>query len=164
MPETLETAVSECTSRVLDTAAFISVWPWTEQDSDLPSPDMAATMEFHGPCQGRMIIRVSSAVLPTLAMNMLGDFDGDPASREKAMDALKEVLNMICGNVLTAWCGAEAVFDLSPPETMELDCTPAAAPQARALFVLEGTRGEVDVYWGETVPPLRPVAETESSA
>jgi CheY-specific phosphatase CheX len=163
MPESLETAVSVCTSRVLDTAAFISVWPWTEHDRDLPAPDIAATMEFRGPCQGRMIFRVSSEVLPTLAMNMLGDFNSDPGHREKALDALKEVLNMICGNVLTAWRGAEAAFNLSPPEMMDMDMTPVSAPQAQAMFVFEGTRGEVEVYWGETVPPLRRAADPVSS-
>jgi CheY-specific phosphatase CheX len=49
---------------------------------------------------------------------MLGEEPDDPNAIAKGADALKELLNVLCGNLLTAFAGEEPVFDLAVPETM----------------------------------------------
>ena len=52
---------------------------------------------------------------PELAANVLGLDEDDEKVEEKARDALKELLNVSCGNILTELAGTEPVFDLSVP-------------------------------------------------
>ncbi|MBU0508583.1 chemotaxis protein CheX [bacterium] len=116
MPDSLEQAVADSTIHVLETSAFMSVWQWSEEDGDLPPPNISATMTFEGARTGRITLRVASDILPALSRNMMGDFDEGEVAAETAQDALRETLNMICGNMLTAWYGSEPVFHLHPPE------------------------------------------------
>jgi CheY-specific phosphatase CheX len=143
MSDSLEAAVIEAAMHVFETAAFLTVWPATENDGELTPPDVAARMGFHGPTSGTLTLRVASSVLPLLAENMLGECEADMAL-EKGQDALRELLNMICGNVLTAWHGEQPVFDLSPPEILAETALNYAA-LATVPFCLEQTMAEVSV-------------------
>ena len=145
MADNLEQAVVDAAVHVFETAAFMSIFPATggAEGCDLTAPDVAARMGFRGPSTGTLTLRVASTLLPMLAENMLGESEGDDAL-EKGQDALRELLNMICGNVLTAWQGEELVFDLSPPEIL-----PEGAVSYTALatvpFCLEDTLAEVSL-------------------
>jgi hypothetical protein len=71
------------------------------------------TMDFRGPFRGRIVVRLFGNLLPTLTANMLGETQADdPALQE---DSLKEITNVICGNLLPLVAGDTAVFDLEPP-------------------------------------------------
>ncbi|HSW30469.1 MAG TPA: chemotaxis protein CheX [Longimicrobiales bacterium] len=75
----------------------------------------ACRVRFRGPMSGALEMEVFGNVLGELAANMMGR-DGPP---EPAVcrEALGEVANVVCGNVLPAVAGTHAVFDLSAPET-----------------------------------------------
>jgi CheY-specific phosphatase CheX len=45
----------------------------------------------------------------------------DDLVRERALDSLKEMLNVTCGQLLTSFAGEGPVFDLSIPAVAELD-------------------------------------------
>lgn len=75
-------------------------------------------VEFTGPFGGRMTLGVSYAMLPVLAANMLGLDEGTLPSDDQQDDALKELLNVICGNVLPALAGTESVFNVQAPRLM----------------------------------------------
>ena len=76
--------------------------------------DAAARVVFTGPMHGAIDVRVTKALLPRLTQNMLGEED----TQDEAdwADALGEVTNVICGNVLPQIAGPEAVFDLERPQ------------------------------------------------
>jgi CheY-specific phosphatase CheX len=152
--EPLKEAVIASTMHVLETSAFMSAWPCaeTEQPDQLPLPDIAASMTFRGHCRGRFTLRLSSALLPLLTENMLGEAEEAGAPGEKGRDALKELLNMICGNVLTAWQGDAPVFDLSPPEILDETAAPETAPGEIIHFVIEETRADVEITLLDAVP------------
>jgi CheY-specific phosphatase CheX len=143
MSDSLEQAVVEAATLVFETAAFMTIWPVTESDCELAPPDVAARMAFRGPSTGTLTLRVASSLLPMLAENMLGESDEDEAA-EKGQDALRELLNMICGNVLTAWQGEQTVFDLSPPEILAASAVSYTA-LATVPFCLEETLAEVSL-------------------
>jgi chemotaxis protein CheY-P-specific phosphatase CheC len=67
-----------------------------------------------------MLLAVPRPLCGVVAANMLGlEPDDDEAARVQD-DAVKELLNVTCGNVLTRLAGPEAVFNLSVPTTREL--------------------------------------------
>ncbi len=92
--------------------------------ADFPEPPIEASqvsMSFMGPINGRVVIAVDRDMCPELAANMLGLDADDPKAVLRGQDALKELLNVTCGNVLTKIAGDKPVFDLSVPEIHEMD-------------------------------------------
>jgi len=77
-----------------------------------------AKVGFSGPSAGRVLLAAEGQILPPLAANMLGLDEGEPSEAEQT-DALKELLNVICGNLLPEIAGAEAVFDVQAPEVLD---------------------------------------------
>jgi len=110
--------------------------------------DVAVSVEFRGPVIGRLIVRISSTLLPTIAANMLGEQGARQAPLQR--DAFGEIANVICGNVLPAICGAEAVFHLQAPYLSaaggDVSARPADEPQARVEIGLEQGRAEVSLF------------------
>ena len=80
----------------------------------------SAKVDFAGQFSGTLFVGVSQGILPALADNMLGTDKGS-ASVEDQHDALKELANIICGNLLPVIAGTQAVFNVHPPELCEGD-------------------------------------------
>lgn len=66
-----------------------------------------------------------------LAANLLGLEPGEGTVQVGAEDALREFLNVLCGQLVTTWYGTQDVFNLSIPEVTEaLDPPPPPDPTA----------------------------------
>ena len=146
MTQDLQEHLAVVAERVFDTAAFLSSYP--TQAGELSAVDpVGATITFRGPHTGRLSLFVERQLLDTLVLNMLGEPDDeDPA--ERCLDALKEVLNMICGNLLTMCYGEAAVFNLSPPEILTAADVSTGTPEedaVRVLLNLEETLAELTI-------------------
>jgi len=76
-----------------------------------------AVVSFSGPFSGCLFLSLSTEILPQLSANMLGEQGDSGAKMEQ--DALCEVANVICGNVLPAIYGFEPVFHLDAPRSVE---------------------------------------------
>jgi chemotaxis protein CheY-P-specific phosphatase CheC len=98
---------------------------------------MAAKMIFYGHSSGELHLRVSSVVIDQLVENMLGESVEGEEADAKRKDALKEILNMICGNFLTTWAGEDPVYELSPPEIIKLQTD--SPDEENAASVAEGS-------------------------
>ena len=62
---------------------------------------------------------VTQQTAQELTENMLGLDEGEAEiSSDDQADALKETINVICGNLLPAIAGKDAVFDIQPPEIL----------------------------------------------
>ena len=72
-------------------------------------------VEFSGPFRGSLLLSASSGMLEPLAANMLGLDEGISPSPEQQQDAFKELLNVICGNLLPAIASPREVFDVFEP-------------------------------------------------
>lgn len=91
---------------------------------ELPEPverNVKASMTYSGDMSGTFSIVVPDDVCPEIAANVLGTDQDDEIVTVQAGDALKEMLNVMCGNILTAIAGEEPVFDLSVPEVSDVD-------------------------------------------
>jgi len=104
-----------------------------------PRPPCGVRVDFAGPWGGSVVVRVAEAVLDAAAANMLGIPAAPDAPARR--DALGELANVICGNVLPAVAGRTAVFALQAPRWIgaaDAACAPADLRVARTLEVDEG--------------------------
>src|SRR5205814_545845 len=101
---------------------------------------LVAAVEFRGPFDGRLEVGVSDRLLPAVAASMLGQDEPPPAAEQQ--DALRELANVICGNLLPRLAGSEPVFLLDAPR---IDAAPATHPLA----------AETDISFDEGSATLR---------
>jgi chemotaxis protein CheY-P-specific phosphatase CheC len=87
--------------------------------------EAAVSVNFEGPFSGKLFLRIFGGLLPIIATNMLGD-DGIP-SKNLQYDALGEIANVICGNMLPQIAGSDHIFHVSAPEIVDdIDLPPIA--------------------------------------
>ncbi len=140
MNASLNDLVAKTASETLENLAFVFSFPKTE--SDAPPETAGAVLckiGFSGPFSGVLDMSITEGCLAELAANMLG-IDEEEISAEQKADAVKEVINVICGNLLPAVAGTRALFDLDAPETTD-ELTESIGrglqPAARAFLELE---------------------------
>ena len=126
-----------------ETLAFM----YSVHEQDAPSgPPVTAEVSFRGPVHGRLVLTVSDTMLPALGTNMLGGDDTQSASDEQQRDALKEVLNVICGNLLPILYNQYDVFDVQAPVIPAMP-TPHDVPiDGQARLSLDGGQVHVALY------------------
>jgi len=114
MDPTSENTLLQVAERTFEELAFLI--PLGDQEAVEQTPDrhIVASIHFRGPFSGTLFIAVPTTMLPELARNMLG-LDQDPPE-DKQLDAFKELLNVVCGNLLPELAGPQALFDVSPPQ------------------------------------------------
>jgi CheY-specific phosphatase CheX len=98
----------------------------TEEQEALPLV-AAASVRFFGPRSGRLELRTSAGVMQAISANMLG-LDA-AAAVPLQRDALGELGNVLCGNLVAAMTNGIGVFHLHPPRAMDgHELTDALAP------------------------------------
>ncbi len=130
------------TEETFQSLAFMFSMGPDESEPAGPLPAITAvSVAFAGPFGGRVLLGVCDEMLPSLAGNMLGLEDGQSATVEQQHDALKELVNVICGNLLPAIAGSTEVFHVHPPQVVQpkpaegegLDLSGASATAALTL-------------------------------
>ena len=115
MTEAADGRLAEVTADTLEKLAFLFATP---MDAPTPIDDARLTtvrVAFAGAFAGGVELSLSGPVLDELAVNMLGADDGEPIAPEARLDALKELVNVVCGNLLPILGGGEAVFNIQAP-------------------------------------------------
>ena len=134
------------TQSALETTAFLIAEPGAQAadadadadaDAAVPPPPFVATVAFEGARSGAFRIEFPARILPVLAANVLGE-DESP-SEETQRDALGELANIICGNVLPAFDPGGS-YSLAPPAVVKgppvaLDAGSRCAWRLRTLQV-----------------------------
>ena len=111
------------------------------------SLDAAVQVEFCGPFHGVLVLRLSNTLLPSIAANMLGEVE--IPSPEEQDDALGEIANVICGNVLPEIAGGRAIFQLSAPKRIEPSERPpvdGVSRRADVCFGVDQGRAEIALF------------------
>lgn len=88
----------------------------TEEQENAPLEAMVE-VGFRGHRSGRLLVAVYGGLLPSIALNMLGDDDAE-LSQEQLEDTLREIGNVICGNALPSLDGPDAEYHLDPPQVI----------------------------------------------
>lgn len=90
--------------------------------------EAAVSVEFKGPFSGNLLVKVCGELLPILTANMLGEEDVPPKSLQ--YDALGEIANVICGNLLPCIAGSKDFFHVGAPKMVKgTDLHPLAEVQ-----------------------------------
>jgi CheY-specific phosphatase CheX len=85
-------------------------------------PDMGSlsrvvvAVDFSGDGEGTLHVTLPDSMIATITSNMLGE-DG-PLPLEQQYEAVCELANIVCGNVLPRVAGERAVFDLATPRVI----------------------------------------------
>ncbi len=143
----------EIAGETLEQLAFIFSYP-DEMDPEAiwKETTTGCRVAFNGPQQGELLLNISTAALPELASNMLGLDEDDAPPEDQQLDALREALNVICGNLLPRIGGVDAVFDIQAPEIIDADAARGLvkeylnAPQGCASALLSLDDGECQLY------------------
>ncbi|MEZ4388585.1 MAG: chemotaxis protein CheX [Candidatus Krumholzibacteriia bacterium] len=121
MTEQMRDAVQETFVEVVEKLTFmfgeraaiadvaVGTEPWAE-----------ARMSFTGDVKGSLAVIVPQELQPEIASNILG-LDSELMARPEVLDdALREMLNVVCGHVIRTLAGPSCSFDLVTPENVVL--------------------------------------------
>jgi len=145
-----EQIIARVAQEVLETMAFALVLPG-EPETASDGPVVRSTVGFEGPFCGSVSLAVPEAVLPELAATMLGAEESGGPTPEQQSDALGELANVMCGNLVQALAGPEPVFRLDAPRVAT---EPETAPDpgvrtVAARVALENGWAELSLAWKE---------------
>ena len=153
MDNTLDETLFDVAEEVFEDLAFVLAMPddGSVEHDDCPDAHMlVAGIEFKGPFGGTLFLKVARELLPMLAANMLGLEDDRTPSPEEQDDAFRELLNVICGNLLPKIAGNEVVFDVGGAKCLEDNRMPedfeGQKPVGSARFDLEVGNAELALF------------------
>ena len=115
------TVLGEVTVEILERFAFLLGDP-AEPSAQPALPALAwlATMQYTGPRRGTIGLAATPALARAMAANLFGR-EPNEITDEEAADALKEFLNVTCGDYLHDLEGNEPIYDLSAPAVTPLE-------------------------------------------
>jgi len=119
MSDRMNNVISNVVIETIEKLVFMFASPYDPENSTGEDPGTGVSVSFKGPFSGTLGMKVSGEVLSEIAANMLGVDDEGEITIEDKKDALKETINIICGNILPAIAGKQAVFDIDAPEIIK---------------------------------------------
>jgi len=136
---TLNDALVATSVGVLEDLCFVCPDP---AEDAAPSSKDVLTVEvgFSGPVAGKLALCFLDVRRAEIASAMLGE-GPEPLSEGDIRDAMGEVANVICGQLLPRIGGKEAVFDLGAPTFVER----GAQAKTDAFVALAALGGRIEV-------------------
>lgn len=144
-----EPLLRQIAGQVLETMAFAMVMPRPESpDAPVPEsePAVCATVRFDGAATGTLSLTVPRAAVNELSANMLSQ---DDATEQQRLDAIGELANIICGNVLPTLLGQSAVFNLARPQVLAVGLDPAPDADLATVAPTTATRLDLEQGWAQ---------------
>jgi len=153
MRERINHILSRVTEEIFEKLAFMFSFPEegfeAEIESSAAGPPVVTEVFFKGPFSGRLVMSLSPRLLPELAGNMLGADDNETTTPDQRYDALKELINVICGNLLPEIAGKQAIFNVDTPKIIDPDGTAPAADETllgETGLLVEDEKCELRLY------------------
>lgn len=115
MNEKIDNIILKISAETIEKLVFMFASPYDPENSTEGDPDIGVRVSFTGPFSGTLGMKVSEELLSEITVNMLGVDDEDEITSEDQNDALKETLNILCGNILPVIGGKQAVFNIGAP-------------------------------------------------
>jgi chemotaxis protein CheY-P-specific phosphatase CheC len=131
-PSVQTPALAQIFSEVLANLAFM----FTAEPGEPATPGtpcLVTRISYQGPQAGELELWCPEGFAYVLASNLLGVDPEDAEARAKSHDAMKELMNVLCGQLVTTLHGTQGVFNLSIPELDVLDADAPCDPPADAL-------------------------------
>lgn len=137
----MQTALYQAAALTFEELGFLFPNEDLEPGQQTAAVDGLVSVDFQGPFNGSLILRVCGDILPTLAANMLGEDESPTIALQH--DVLGELGNVVCGNALPLIAGREVVFRLSPPCVLS---TSPVLENAAAQTQIGLEEGRADVF------------------
>ncbi len=83
-------------------------------------PLINARIAYSGPYSGDLGLMIEQPLAELIGMHMLGFGPGEHLIQDMIDDAVKELLNVVCGRFLTLMFGSKPVFSLNIPQAFPL--------------------------------------------
>ncbi len=80
--------------------------------------DVVVAMPMRGPMQARYVLSVSAGVRDQIARAILKEPDVSKESREVLVDAVMELMNIVCGNIAAKAAQLGQAIEIAPPEVV----------------------------------------------
>lgn len=144
MNEKAKEILTTVTIKTLKHLAFIFLSPEEENRGSM-SESMAVCISFSGPISGRLVLKMSPVVGLELTANMLG-IDEDIVTSEQQYDAMKETINVICGNILPAIAGNQTIFHIDVPDIVGNENEIEEKSEAVAKLSVDDERCELYLF------------------
>lgn len=145
--------MSAVTMATLERLAFLFASP-VEEAPAADEPELETVrVDFTGAFTGGLELSVSAPVLAELAANMLGAGEGTALSADEQRDALKELANIVCGNLLPVIAGRATEFNIHAPDLAAADARRWEDPVAVSHLVLENGICRVRMRLDGGLPP-----------
>jgi CheY-specific phosphatase CheX len=132
------TTLTAIFSEVLANLAFM----FTDEDQAAACAEdtwLETVISYEGSANGTLRFRCTRSFSFLLAANLLGVDPSDDVPNTTADDAVREFMNIVCGQFVTAVHGTQEVFNLTIPRIKELSETPDISddnsPDSSALSV-----------------------------
>lgn len=137
-----------------------------QEDASVSPADSRKTVRvaFTGPFRGELVVTAPESLLSQLAANMLGLAESEEVRPGYGEDALKELANVVCGNLLPAIAGPGPVFRVGAPCMPDDDASlDTEESTAEARVYVEGGAIELTLRSGDIpVPPAKATAGVRS--
>jgi hypothetical protein len=145
MSSSMEAPLLQAAAATFESLAFFFTTPELDNGQRAAVPDAAVRLSFDGAIHGTLDLRLCGGLLPELAANMLGE--GAAPADGVQLDALGEVANVICGSVLPALSGPDAVFSLGAPHPIDAaDVAPAEGERCWSVSIgLDAGRADLSL-------------------
>ena len=141
-----EKKITTVVADVFKTMAFMFAEPM--DDSEMANKTwnmdgwMKSWMEFRGPLTGSLTILFPSELCGLIAANVLGVESSDERAASRGNDAVAELLNVICGHILTEFAGEKPIFSLTVPQITNIGLTEVetlcSGNSGSLAFLIEG--------------------------
>jgi len=116
MSEKIKAILTQTAIKTFEELVFLFAFAEADADTSQAQAVAVARVCFSGDFSGTLDIKLSAEILPELTANMLGTDDNEETTLDQKYDALKETLNVICGNLLPAIAGRQKIFNIDPPQ------------------------------------------------
>ena len=141
MPEQRTATLTTIFSDVLADLAFMFNDDSDEVQFSSEELWLESSISYLGGTTGTLRLRCTRTFSVSLAANLLGVDPADNDAESKADDAVKEFMNIVCGQLITALHGTEQVFDLTIPEIHvlpEMPCLEDDGTEETVAITVEG--------------------------
>ncbi len=143
--------LSNVASETFESLAFMfrMITEDEELSVEVCGSSVTASIAFEGPFDGKLFLRLATETIPLVAANMLGMDEGKLTTPQQ-QDAFKELLNVVCGNLLPEIAGTEAVFNVQAPQLVADGDIPASIdgrqPLATVRLILDDGEAELACF------------------
>lgn len=124
----LTTQQRELSAIVADVLGNLAFMVSDEEPNEYPPGAVwvECTVTYHGPPNGRLSCWCTRDFAIQLAANLLGIEPDESDALAGAEDAVREFMNVLCGQMVSIWHGSTSVFSLSIPTVRECLDLPSA--------------------------------------